>query len=109
MGRVRYGVHAPLESEATAIIMSALARDPSFSSKSDILTPAKEAARRRREVYVQSGVPDASLRRGNIRRSLNPSRPHLNAVDAPVPVPRSLSSLMNEREPERTWVEEFLG
>jgi hypothetical protein len=109
MGRVRYGVHAALESEATALIMQALSQNPAFSSKSDILTPAKEAARRRREVYVRSGVPDGSVRRGNIRRAVNPTRPHLNATEASVPVPNSLTTLMKEGASDRSWIEEYLG
>jgi hypothetical protein len=106
VGRMRFGVHKALESEADALIMRELAKDPSFSSKSDILTPAKEALRRRREVYVSSGVPDASLRRGNIRRAFNPARPHLNSMEA-IPMINITTGVRPDSDP--TWMSRLFG
>lgn len=49
------------------------------SEKSDILTPWKEQDRRNREVYVESGTPDPSVRRGMFHRAYNPERLDLNS------------------------------
>lgn len=78
---IRRGVHAPLEAEADRMIRESLRGVTKHSEKSDILTPWKEAERYRREVYVASGVPDASTRRGVFHRSTNPARPELNSRD----------------------------
>lgn len=88
MGRMRFGVHKSLEAEADALIKRSLAA--STADKSDILTPSKEALRRKREVFVPSGVPDSSLRRGQYSRAMNPVQRHLNSsegVSAPPRVP----------------------
>ena len=88
------------------MIMRELAKNPSFSSKSDILTPAKEALRRRREVYVSSGVPDASLRRGNIRRAFNPARPHLNSMEA---IPMTQPRTNGHADSDPMWMARLFG
>jgi hypothetical protein len=49
------------------------------SEKSDILTPWKELDRQRREVYVESGIPDPANRRGTFHRVANMERPDLNS------------------------------
>lgn len=84
-GIVRTGLHRPLEDAADAILHAQLSGIARHSEKSDILTPWKEYARRRCEVYVTGGVPDASLRRGVFSRSANVSAPHLNSVEAQIP------------------------
>lgn len=81
MGRLRNGVHQPLEDAATALIKESLAGVTSRSAKSDILTPWKEIARKRREVYVRTGVPDPSTRSGMFNRAWNPAHSHLNSRD----------------------------
>lgn len=82
MGIVRTGLHKPLEDAANEILRASLAGVTRHADKSDVLTPWKEQDRRKREVYVSTGAPDASVRRGNFHRGLNPERPHLNSVDA---------------------------
>lgn len=82
---LRSGVHAALEAEANRLIKESLAGVTSHSAKSDILTPWKEGERYRREVYVESGVPDSSTRRGMFHRVLNPARPELNSRDGVAP------------------------
>jgi hypothetical protein len=81
MGRLRNGVHQPLEDAATALIKESLAGVTSRSAKSDILTPWKEIARKRREVYVPGGTPDAATRSGVFGRAWNPVHSHLNSRD----------------------------
>lgn len=76
---LRRGTHAALENEANRLIRESLQGVTKHSEKSDILTPWKEAERHRREVYVASGTPDASTRRGIFYRSTNPTRPELNS------------------------------
>lgn len=78
---VRRGTHAPLEEAANQMLRESLKGVTKHSEKSDILTPWKEAERYRREVYVASGIPDASIRRGVFHRSTNPARPELNSRD----------------------------
>lgn len=85
---LRYGKHAPMEDAADEILRQHLSTVTKHSEKSDILTPWKEQARKSREVYVPSGTPDASLRRGNFHRSLNNSMPHLNSMES-TRVPKS--------------------
>lgn len=86
---LRTGVHAPLEEEADRILRESLAKVTRHSDKSDILTPWKETARRSREVYMPSGSPDGSLRRGNFNRRWNSDAPHLNSVEGVSRIPRS--------------------
>lgn len=81
MAAMRRGVHRELEEEANRIIRESLKGVTKHSEKADILTPWKEAERHRREVYVASGVPDASTRRGIFHRPLNTLRPELNSRD----------------------------
>ena len=79
MGMIRYGVCASLEAQADAIIKESLAGVTRHSDKSDILTPWKEMDRRNREVYVESGTPDPTVRRGVFHRNYNPERLDLNS------------------------------
>lgn len=79
MARQRFGVHLPLEEEANRLIRESLAGITQHRAKADILTPWKETDRRRREVYTQTGVPDASVRSGMFHRVSNSSRPELNS------------------------------
>ena len=81
MGRMRYGVAKGLEAEADALIAKSLQGVTTHEAKSDILTPWKEAQRRRREVYVGSGTPDPAVRQGMFHRRTNPTRPQLNSRD----------------------------
>jgi hypothetical protein len=86
----RYGIHAELEAVADALIKESLKDVTSQAAKSDILTPWKEMDRRSREIYVPSGTPDASLRKGMFIRSYNPLHDHLNGRDGHV-TPRRIS------------------
>jgi hypothetical protein len=81
MGIVRRGVHRPLEDEANRILKESLKGVTKHSEKSDILTPWKEQARLRREVYVPSGVPERAVRQGMFHRAANSRRPDLNSRD----------------------------
>ena len=76
---MRFGVHRALESEADRLIRESLSGVHRHSDKSDVLTPWKERDRRSREVYVRSGTPDASYRRGMFYRAANATRPDLNS------------------------------
>lgn len=86
---VRNGVHRLLEDEADRILHEALSVITRRADKSDVLTPWKEADRRKREIYVKSGVPDGSLRRGIFHRGINAVHQHLNSVEAVAP-PKSV-------------------
>lgn len=77
MSTVHRGVHKPLEEEADRILAEQLKTQTKHSEKADILTQWKLKDRRSREVYVTSGMPDASLRVGIFHRSL--SLPRLNS------------------------------
>ena len=88
---LRRGPHAALEEAANALIKESLVGVTKHSAKSDILTPWKEAERYRREVYVASGVPDASTRRGIFHRVTNPTKPELNSRDGVARPRRSMS------------------
>jgi hypothetical protein len=77
----RYGVHQVLEAEANRLIKESMAGVTSQSAKSDILTPWKEKDRKDREVYTESGVPDASVRKGMYHRAYNSTSKHLNSRD----------------------------
>lgn len=76
---VRRGVHAQLEAQADRLIRESLKDVTKHSEKADILTPWKEQDRRNREVYVESGTPDPSVRRGMFHRAYNPERLDLNS------------------------------
>lgn len=105
MGRVRYGLHRFLEEEANRLLADSMRGSTSWADKSDILTPSKEARRRRREVLVSSGTPDPSLRRGAFNRSANPLRPDLNSREGVAKPERSprISS------PTAEWVSGYLN
>ena len=81
MSRLRYGTHRALEAEADRLLKIDLARTSSLSSRSDILTPAKEGLRRRKEILVPSGTPDPSVRQGMYNRVYNTRQVHLNSRD----------------------------
>ena len=81
MNYVRSGVHPQLEAEADRLIKESLEGVTSQSEKSDILTPWKEQNRRSKEVYTNSGSPDASTRSGMFHRAINKTKPHLNSID----------------------------
>lgn len=81
MGRMRYGVHRPMEDEADRIIAQSLKTVTRHSDKSDILTPWKADDRKSREVYTNAGVPDRALRQGMFHRAWNRDQPHLNSRD----------------------------
>ncbi len=89
---VRTGLHKPLEDAANEILRAHLAPMKRHEDKSDVLTPWKEQDRRSREVYVSTGTPDASLRRGIFSRAFNPDRPHLNSVQGQIPSSQSSAS-----------------
>jgi len=80
VGALRSGVHLLLEEEANRLIRDSLKGVTKHSAKSDILTPWKETERRRKEVYVSSGIPDASLRKGMFHRAAS-THLHLNSTD----------------------------
>ncbi len=81
MGKQHFGVHRGLEAEADRLIREDLRGVTKHSEKSDVLTPWKQGERRRREVYVPSGTPDAANRSGMFHRTLNPQQRHLNSRD----------------------------
>lgn len=87
-GIVRHGVHAPLEAAADELIFGHLAKVTRSADKADVLTPWKERDRRKREIYVPTGVPDAALRSGIFNRAENPDPRyrHLNSMEAAIPV-----------------------
>lgn len=94
MAAIRRGVHPVLEAAADQILRTSMKGITKHSEKSDLLTPWKQQERYRREVYVPSGRPDASSRRGIFGRSANPARPDLNSRDGAVrPPTRGLSGL----------------
>lgn len=79
------GVHGPLEEAANAILKKALSGETRRSAKSDVLTEWKAHDRRKREIYVASGTPDPSVRRGDFNRVANPSKPELNSREGSAP------------------------
>jgi hypothetical protein len=81
MARIHYGTHKELTAEADRLIRESLKGVTKHSEKKDILTPWKWQERLRREVYVRSGVPDASTRQGIFHRVLNRGRLDLNSRD----------------------------
>lgn len=92
---LRRGAHRLLEEEANRLIRESLRGVTKHSEKSDILTPWKEGERRRREVYVASGAPEAHMRRGMFHRVANATRPDLNSREGIAPPRRGISSLRN--------------
>jgi len=84
MGQLHSGVHQQLDDAATELIRQSLEGVTSMSEKSDILTPWKDADRKRREVYSEEGIPDGALRRGMYHRAWNSLYPHLNGADGKV-------------------------
>lgn len=99
--RMRYGTHALLEAEADRLLKASMAGITKHSSKADILTPWKEADRKRREIYVPSGTPDPAHRQGMFHRALNRDRPHLNGRDGfRMPASRDISGSL------KTFVDE---
>lgn len=88
MGMMRFGEHKVLEAEANRMLRDYHDSDPS-ADRSLILTPAKEALRRRREILVSSGTPDRALRAGVYTRAANRAMPHLNSRDGVVPPSRN--------------------
>lgn len=82
---IRRGIHGPLEDAANAILKQALSGETRRSAKSDVLTEWKAHDRRKREIFVASGVPDPSVRRGNFHRAANPSKPELNSREGHAP------------------------
>ena len=95
MGVIRRGIHRPLEEEANRIIKESLAGVTKHSEKSDILTPWKEQARLRREVYVTTGIPDKAVRQGMFNRVSNPLKPELNSRDG-VARPRDFGKSLSD-------------
>lgn len=79
--RVRQGVDPDLEAAADALIKRSFEEEPDPEGKGMILTRWMQIARYRREVYTADGAPDAAVRRGIYTRVLNPTHPHLNAVE----------------------------
>lgn len=90
--RVRYGVCEHLEAEANRLIAESLAGVTSQAEKSDILTPWKEADRRRREVVPSNGMPDGQIRRGMYHRAPNTHKTYLNSRDGVAPALRMLEA-----------------
>lgn len=90
---MRFGAHDLLEAEANRMLRESLKGVTSFSEKKDILTPWKEGQAKRREVFVPSGTPDATVRRGMFKREANRGAPHLNARDGIGRPQRGLSTL----------------
>ena len=76
---MRRGIHLSLEEAANGLLKESMRGITRHADKSDILTPWKEQERRRREVYVPSGTPDAANRSGIFHRATNPASPHLNS------------------------------
>jgi hypothetical protein len=89
---IRRGTHRHLEAAADAILKESLKGVTKHSEKSDILTPWKDKDRRNREVYVASGTPDPSSRRGLFHRAWNSEREDLNSRDGMVRGRRTGSS-----------------
>jgi hypothetical protein len=103
---LRHGVHQPLEDAADELIRLDLKRH-TRPAENDVLTPWKEANRRRREVYVVSGVPDPAVRKGCFHRVVNPGRPELNSREGIAP-PRH-SGALGEHSPDwdaASWVDD---
>ena len=99
---LRHGTHVVLEEAADALLRESM-RGISHSQH-DILTRWKYADRRRHELFVDSGVPDSSVRRGCFWRSYNAGRPELNSREGAAPVRRSVrfgATTEHDEHPER--------
>lgn len=92
MGRVRYGVHMPLEQVADELLRTSMIGETSRDAKSDILTPWKLANRLAAEIYTSSGTPDPSLRLGIFSRDRNLTKPYLNSCDGAITGHRGMLS-----------------
>lgn len=93
---VRRGTHRQLEDVADQILRTALSGEKRRSLKSDILTPWKDHDRRKREIFVTSGTPDASMRKGDFHRVANPNKPELNSREGHAPARTSGASGLSE-------------
>lgn len=80
MGKMHYGVHRALEREADRLVRKSL-ENAKRPSDIDVMTEWKTADRRRREIKVASGTPDAAIRQGMFHRAANRTRLDLNARD----------------------------
>ena len=89
---LRTGVHKEMEEAANELLRVHLSGITKHSDKADILTPWKEQSRRSREVYVSTGTPDGSLRRGIFSRAWNSAADHLNSVEGMTPPKRGESA-----------------
>lgn len=78
---MRYGVHPVLEAEADRLIRESLHGVTRHSEKADVITDFKKKKIRGREVYVESGTPEPSIRRGMFHRRANTVQTHLNSRD----------------------------
>lgn len=87
---MRFGLHRTLEDEANLLLRQGAITHPTDPTL--ILTPAKEALRKRKEIFVASGTPDPSVRRGVYGRSINSSLSHLNSRDGLAPPVRAGST-----------------
>lgn len=91
---MRIGVAPLLESEANRLLRDSMSSITKYSEKADIITPAKEKVRKRREMLSPMGFADPTYRRGMYNRVMNPTLPHLNSADGNVrPRIRGHSSL----------------
>jgi hypothetical protein len=103
---VRQGVHKELEDAANEMLRVSMSGITKHSDKADILTPWKEQSRRSREVYVPSGSPDSSLRRGSFHRDWNSQAPHLNSVEGFAPPPKMPNNESPAIQPTVRWDDE---
>lgn len=99
-GRIQHGVNVDLETQADEILKQSFIEKPDPEGKKMILTRWMDISRKRREVYCSDGVPDGAVRRGNFHRVINPTSPHLNAVDGVVSRPRRRPALGDVRDSE---------
>jgi hypothetical protein len=102
---LRHGVHKGMEDAANEMLRASMAGITKHSEKSDVLTPWKETSRRSREVYVESGTPDPSVRRGHFHRAWNSSAPHLNSVEGFAP-PKISNKAESSVAPTVRWDDE---
>lgn len=98
MGRVRSGVHLPLEEAANEILRAALAPLPR-SQKTDVLTEWKERDRKAKEVYSSGGTVDPAIRRGMYHRAWNPDKPYLNSREGHTRPRRVVSTMDDDATP----------
>lgn len=93
MNEIRSGIFLPLEQAADELIFGALAKITKQSEKRDILTPWKDADRRRKEVMASGGTVDPAVRRGMYGRAANPWKPYLNSRDGHYPASRKMDGV----------------